>query len=160
MTAAEWFELRARLSHDLLQNKVLTAIRPAPGSPEGAPSAVPFLNLFLARVSEVRELLRGGPAAVRPGSWLVSRAARAHASVGGDALREFLDLDFERTSGLPRRCKELEVLLGEAEQAVRDFLAAPEEEGAMDRARGPLTRLSDGLQGLPSDMLSVVETMM
>jgi|RhiMethySRZTD1v2_1073278.scaffolds.fasta_scaffold1245425_2 hypothetical protein len=160
MTSQQWFEARARLNHDLLLNKVLNAMRPVQGATEPEPTALAFLRLFLAREPELRELIREGPVLLQPGSWLRRETALGADGKGLDALVEFLDLEFTRTSWLPERCAEAERVLDRAVSLVEPLVIRGRLSIA-DQAEvaGAVQHLSNLLARLPSNMPAVVGSM-
>lgn len=162
MTAIEeWFETRQRLSHDILKNRVLNAFGPGSLQSKDVAELEPYLHLFVAQEQEFRTFLTEASVVLRPGSWLVDWMGDCISVEAAVVLSEFLNMDFERTSSLPGKIKEIDDLLESALAKARQVL----ESHSVDIADGDtdiktlIGKLSDALTELPSTMQGVVESM-
>ena len=157
----EWFETRALLSHDVLKNRVMVAFDPSTHGSKSVAPVVPYLELFVARKGDFRTFIKDTPKVLRPGSWLADWMGSRLDVDAASALSEFLDMNFERTSSLPGKCREIGSLLENALTAASRVLNSQYNEADDNTADVEMLiqSLSDELTALPSTMLEVVETM-
>jgi len=157
----EWFETRALLSHDVLKNRVMVAFDPGTHGSKSVASVVPYLELFVAREGDFRTFIKDTPIVLRPGSWLAGWMSSSLDVEAASVLSEFLNMDFERTSSLPGKCREIRELLEHILTAARQVLETQSNDvnGNTTDVEMLIQKLSDELTALPSTMLEVVETM-
>jgi hypothetical protein len=157
--ASNWFETRMRLNHDVLQNKVINAFVSHPLDYDWGTRLAPYLRLFAAQHGEFKSFLRAGSRDLRLGSWLADQMRGRIDSEALSALESFVNLDFDRTSSLPRRLLEIEALLELAKDAAISALHI--EDASYEKlceAERLIRQLSVALSSLPSSMTDVAET--
>jgi len=161
ITVERWFETRQRLSHDVLKNRVLVAFGTGSHGSLDVAALEPYLRLFTAQEQGFRNFLTEASIVLRPGSWLVEWMGNSMDGEAAAVLSEFLNMDFERTSLIPGKIKEIENMLEYAINEARRVL----ESHSIDVDNGDtdvktlIGKLSDALTELPSTMQGVVESM-
>lgn len=157
----KWFETRARLNHDVLKNRVMVAFGSRPYGSSDRAALLPYLELFVAQEQDFQIFVDETPIVLRPGSWLASWMDSRLEADAAKVLSEFLNMDFERTSSLPKQCSEIRDLLEHALTATRRVLESQfvDVDDDTEDVEKLIHGLSEALTALPSTMLEVVETM-
>jgi hypothetical protein len=155
-----WFEARQRFSHDVLKNRVMNAFGHRHCKSLELVELEPYLGLFVAQEQDFRTFLTEATIVLRPGTWLANWMGNRLDVQTAAVLREFLNLDFENTSSLFEKCKEIEEMLELALAAARRVLETQSiDANATSDLETLIGKLSDAFTELPSSMLQVVESM-